>query len=256
MRKDKILLRAFFAFTVVALVAFHPIPKVEKKLDNQLVIPKNNFSSPTELLYKKIGLEGKLDFSIFDRALEGWKNLPAKNKNIFTIVDFTAPSTAKRLFTIDIEKQELLFHSVVAHGKNSGGNYATAFSNVNGSHQSSLGFYVTENTYQGGNGYSLVLNGLEPGINDLAKQRAIVIHGAAYANESFIKGMGRLGRSFGCPALPQDVNGPIINTIKNGTLLYIHADDPNYLTMSTVVKPEDSKTRLADNTEEEDQRVL
>src|SRR5699024_11501015 len=127
--------------------------------------------------------------------------------------------------------------SVVAHGKNSGGNYATAFSNVNGSHQSSLGFYVTENTYQGGNGYSLVLNGLEAGINDLAKQRAIVIHGAAYANESFIKGMGRLGRSFGCPALPQDVNGPIINTIKDGTHLYIHADDTNYLAMSKVLKP-------------------
>lgn len=256
MRKNKILLRAFFVFTVMALVAFHPLPKAEKNPENRLVIPKNIFSSPSELLYKKIGLEGKLDFAIFERALEGWKNLPAKNKNIFTIVDFTAPSTAKRLFTIDIEKQELLFHSVVAHGRNSGGNYATAFSNINGSHQSSLGFYVTENTYQGGNGYSLVLNGLEPGINDLAKQRAIVIHGAAYANESFIKGMGRLGRSFGCPALPQDINGPIINTIKDGTLLYIHADDPHYLAMSTVAKPQDSKTRLADNTETTDRTVL
>lgn len=256
MKKEKILTRVFFIFTVMALVAFHPISTIEKQPKNPLVIPKEKFSSPTEILFKNLKLEGKLDFSIFERALEGWKNLPAKNKNIFTIVDFTAPSTAKRLFTIDIEKQELLFHSVVAHGKNSGGNYATAFSNINGSHQSSLGFYVTENTYQGGNGYSLVLNGLEPGINDLAKQRAIVIHGAAYANESFIKGMGRLGRSFGCPALPQDVNGPIINTIKDGTLLYIHADDPNYLAMSTVVKSEDSKTRLADNTKEEDQRVL
>ena len=122
-------------------------------------------------------------------------------------------------------------------GKNSGGNYATSFSNVSGSYKSSLGFYVTENTYQGKNGYSLILNGLEKGINDKAKERAIVVHGAAYANPSVAASGGRLGRSFGCPALPQSLTKPIINTIKNGTLLFIYANDKGYLASSTILYP-------------------
>ena len=121
------------------------------------------------------------------------------------------------------------------YNKNSGGNYATSFSNENGSHKSSLGFYLTENTYQGRNGYSLILNGLEKGINDLAKQRAIVIHGASYSDPSVVASSGRLGRSFGCPALPVSVSKPIINTIKNGTLLFIYANDKNYLTQSSIL---------------------
>ncbi len=99
-----------------------------------------------------------------------------------TLIDFSKPSTEKRLYVLDMKNKKLLYTSVVSHGKNSGGNYATSFSNKNGSYKSSLGFYLTENTYQGRNGYSLVLNGLEKGINDQAKQRAIVMHGAAYAN--------------------------------------------------------------------------
>ena len=131
--------------------------------------------------------------------------------------------------------KENTYTSLVSHGKNSGGNYATSFSNENGSHKSSLGFYLTENTYQGRNGYSLILNGLEKGINDLAKQRAIVIHGASYSDPSVAASSGRLGRSFGCPALPVSVSKPIINTIKNGTLLFIYANDKNYLTQSSIL---------------------
>ena len=114
------------------------------------------------------------------------------------------------MVVLDIRQKRILYTSLVSHGKNSGGNYATSFSNENGSHKSSLGFYLTENTYQGRNGYSLILNGLEKGINDLAKQRAIVIHGASYSDPSVAASSGRLGRSFGCPALPVSVSKPII----------------------------------------------
>ncbi|HLR00958.1 MAG TPA: murein L,D-transpeptidase catalytic domain family protein [Sphingobacterium sp.] len=256
MRRQTISIRGLCAFIFLLFISFHPIRSVEKDVNNSLIIPKESFASPTEILYKKLDLEDKLDFSIFERAYKGLQNLSAKNKNILTIVDFTVPSTEKRLYTIDLENKKLLFHSLVAHGRNSGDKYAKTFSNINGSFQSSLGFYVTENTYQGGNGYSLVLNGLEPGINDLAKQRAIVIHGAAYANESFITSTGRLGRSFGCPALPQHINRPLINTIKDGTILYIHADDADYLANSDIIKPEHNTTRLADQSSVEDEAIL
>ena len=141
----------------------------------------------------------------------------------------------KQLYVFDIDKKELLYSSVVSHGKNSGENYATSFSNQTGSYKSSLGFYLTENTYQGKNGYSLILNGLEKGINDKAKERAIVVHGAAYANPSVIAS-GRLGRSFGCPALPQTVTKPIINTIKDGSVMFIYANNANYLAQSSFLK--------------------
>ena len=134
-----------------------------------------------------------------------------------------------------MKNHKLLFSSLVAHGKNSGDKYATSFSNRNGSYMSSLGFYLTQETYQGSNGYSLRLNGLEEGINDNARQRAIVVHGASYANPSVIKS-GRLGRSFGCPALPQALARPIIDTIKGGSVMFIYA--PIYITQSEILKSE------------------
>ena len=129
----------------------------------------------------------------------------------------------------------MLFESVVAHGRNSGSLYATDFSNRSNSHQSSLGFYLTGETYRGSNGYSLRLDGLEKGFNDNARARAIVIHGAKYANPSICRGGQRLGRSFGCPALPEQLNRPIIDAIKGGTVLFIYAEDPNYLSQSQLV---------------------
>ena len=129
----------------------------------------------------------------------------------------------------------MLYSSVVSHGKNSGENYATSFSNEVGSYKSSLGFYLTGNTYQGKNGYSLLLDGLEKGINDRARERAIVVHGAAYANPSVCKS-GRLGRSFGCPAVPQKLSRPIIDAIKGGSVMYIYAGTPDYLAHSSVLK--------------------
>lgn len=192
--------------------------------------------SETELLYDEIGLEGKLKFEAFDKAMIGYENLTFNNKDIITVIDFTLPSTEKRMFVIDMKNKKVLFNTIVSHGRNSGEKYAKAFSNRHGSYQSSLGFYTTENTYQGGNGYSLVLNGLEKGINDQAKARAVVIHGADYCSQSVINATGRLGRSYGCPALPRELNKPIINTIKNGTMVFIYAEDPSYMASSKILK--------------------
>lgn len=187
-------------------------------------------------LFKEMQLEGIIDFTAFRQAVTGYHRIEQKEKPVMTIIDFTKPSTEKRLFVLDMEKKELLFSSVVSHGRNSGGKYATSFSNKYGSYQSSLGFYLTEHTYQGRNGYSMILNGLEKGINDRAKQRAIVVHGAAYANPSVAISSGRLGRSQGCPALPQAIAKPIINTIKGGSVLYIYAGNTDYLSQSSILE--------------------
>ena len=186
-------------------------------------------------LYQEMQLEGIVNFTAFEQAIAGYNKIEEKSKEILTLVDFSKPSTEERFYVFDMRHKKLLFSSLVSHGKNSGGNYATSFSNENGSLKSSLGFFLTENTYQGKNGYSLVLNGLEKGINDRAKERAILIHGAAYSNPSVIASSGRLGRSFGCPALPQAVSKPIINTIKGGSLLFIYANNQNYLAYSPIL---------------------
>lgn len=188
-----------------------------------------------ERLFEEMGLAGKVNFIAFRQAVAGYNKIKEKSKPVLTLIDFSKPSTEERLYVFDIEKKELLYTSVVSHGKNSGANYATSFSNQYGSYKSSLGFYLTEHTYQGKNGYSLILNGLEKGINDRAKERAIVVHGAAYANPSVAASSGRLGRSFGCPALPQELTKPIINTIKDGSVLFIYANNAEYLAQSRML---------------------
>lgn len=185
--------------------------------------------------YQAMNLEDKISFEAFTMAMLGKDHIAAKNDSILTIVDFSKPSTEKRMVVLNINKQQVLFHTIVSHGKNSGENYATRFSNKHGSYQSSPGFYITENTYQGGNGYSLVINGLEKNINDQAKARAVVIHGADYCSEKSIQSMGRLGRSYGCPALPRALNAPIINTIKEGSVLYIHTTERSYINHSDYI---------------------
>lgn len=191
--------------------------------------------SETEILYNEFDLQDSVDYTIFQSAIAGYNALDVKNKDVVTLIDFTKPSTEKRLFVLDMKNKKVLISSLVSHGRNSGDNYAVSFSNVNGSHKSSLGFYETENTYNGKNGYSLILNGLEKGINDKAKERAIVIHGADYCEPSVIKSSGRLGRSFGCPALPRAINKKVIDAIKGGTLLFIYAKDKSYVMKSPVL---------------------
>jgi hypothetical protein len=166
-------------------------------------------------------------------AWRGYRQLGGVlNKQVLTVIDFTLPSTQRRLWIIDMQAQKILLHTVVAHGRNSGLLLAEKFSNRPDSNQSSLGFFKTAEAYQGKHGYSLRLDGLEIGINDQARNRAIVLHGADYAKEDFLKSAGRLGRSLGCPAVPTELATSIIQLIKDGTLLFIYGKDPNYLATS------------------------
>lgn len=187
-------------------------------------------------LYDSLHVSNILKYEAFEEAMIGHNTIQAKNKDILTVIDFTLPSTEKRMYVIDLKHKKLLYHTIVSHGRNTGNLYAENFSNRHGSYQSSLGFYVTAETYQGGNGFSLRLDGLERGINDQARPRAVVIHGADYCSERIIKSTGRLGRSYGCPALPRELNGPVINTIKNGSVLYIYADNKDYLANSVFLR--------------------
>jgi hypothetical protein len=170
---------------------------------------------------------------VLELALNGYAQLQDKlKKPLLTVIDYSLPSTQKRLWIIDLAQQKILLHTVVAHGRNSGALLAEKFSNRPESYQSSLGFFQTGEAYQGKHGYSLRLDGLEAGINDQARARAIVIHGADYAKETVAATAGRLGRSLGCPAVPPDLSTPLIKLIKEGSLLFIYGKDPNYRRMS------------------------
>jgi len=175
----------------------------------------------------------------FRYAVKGYDYLKERgmimNDHVISIVDFTKPSYEKRLFVIDIERCQVLFNTYVAHGQGSGKEFANSFSNKPESFQSSLGFYLTSDTYNGKNGYSLHLNGVEKGINDKADERAIVMHGAPYVSENFIRIQGYLGRSWGCPAVPEKLNKPIIEKIKNGSCLFIYGKNKQYLRHSRIL---------------------
>lgn len=192
-------------------------------------------TNSTLLLYNQMHLNNIVNYDLFKIALKGYNRIADKNKQILTIIDFTKPSSEERFYVLDLDSKKLLYKTYVAHGRNSGENYAKQFSNLPGSYQSSLGFYLTSDTYMGNNGYSLRLEGLEDGINDNAMKRAIVVHGAAYANPDIIAAQGRLGRSLGCPALPANLSKEIIDIIKEGSLLFIYADSPEYRTQSTLL---------------------
>ena len=182
-------------------------------------------------------LEGMVSFEIFNLAMKGYNKMEAiKKNNLLTIIDFSKPSTEKRFFVINIERKQLLYKCLVAHGKNTGENLAKSFSNQSKSLKSSLGFYLTAETYNGKHGYSLKLEGLEKNINDNARSREIVIHGAEYVSAEFIKAHGRLGRSWGCPALPKDISKEVIDKISNGSCLFIYAADADYKVKSSYLK--------------------
>lgn len=185
-------------------------------------------------LYDSLGLGQKgVPEEAFDYALKGLENLEAageiQNDSIISIIDFTESSDKKRLFVININNGKILFNTWVSHGRNSGLSRAEEFSNERSSYKSSLGFYITENTYEGKHGYSLKLKGEEAGINDNAEDRGIVMHAAAYVNESVIKERGYIGRSEGCPAITPKLHRQIISAIKNGSCLFIYSSDPFYL---------------------------
>jgi hypothetical protein len=177
---------------------------------------------------------------IFNLAIKGFRKLEADNKlqnpDIVTIIDYSQSSNQKRLYVIDLKNNKLLFNTYVAHGRRTGEEFAKTFSNCGGSYQSSLGFYVTQQPVMGAHtGFALALDGVEKGFNDNARKRAIIMHGAYYVSETFIKKNGRLGRSLGCPALPPELNKPIIDAIKGGTCMFLYNPDPVYLCRSTLL---------------------
>jgi len=195
----------------------------------------------TEDTYSVINLaESGLGKDVFDLAIKGLNKLGKEGKllnpDIITIADYSQSSNRKRLYVIDLKNKQLLYNTYVAHGRNTGEEYARYFSNVKGSLKSSLGFYVTEHLVYGKHtGLSLMIEGVEKGFNDNAVKREIIIHAADYATENYIKKYGRLGRSLGCPVLPPELNKPIIETIKNGTCLFLYNPDNNYICSSSLL---------------------
>lgn len=166
------------------------------------------------------------------RAYEKAQHNGLAKKNILTIIDYSLPSSKQRLWVFDVRKEKLLYHIYVAHGKNSGRIIPTHFSNQLSSKETSLGAYITKDTYMGSNGYSLNLQGLEKGFNDHAYQRRVVVHGANYVEPTYIKNFGHAGRSWGCPAIAASIAKPLINTIKDGSVVFAYYPDKQYLAKS------------------------
>jgi hypothetical protein len=209
--------------------------------DNNWMNIKLLSKNTTLEIYETMHLEKEgLSRDAFEKAWQGFQKLSNKNalvrNDIITIADFSKPSSAERLFVIDIKEQKILYKSLVAHGKNSGELYAKSFSNIPETYKSSLGFYLTLNSYFGENGFSLRLKGLEKNINDKAYERAIVMHGAPYVSKKNIQKNGLIGRSFGCPAIPENNARPIIQSIKNGSLFFIYHPNKLYAKQSPVLK--------------------
>ena len=229
-------------FLIQIIISNHPViisTKLKEKVpDKNLISNKENIQN----IYKQIN-EPELNFEALTYALKGYEFLKNKNiltnDSILTIIDYSKSSIYERFYVIDIYHKKILFKSLVAHGKNSGMEYATSFSNKKCSKKSSVGLFLTGETYYGKHGFSLRINGLENNINNNARERAIVIHSAGYVNRIFIKNCGHLGRSFGCPALPIYKHKNIINTIKNRSCLFIYYPDKNYLEESEIISDAD-----------------
>ncbi|GAA3766198.1 murein L,D-transpeptidase catalytic domain family protein [Flavobacterium ginsengiterrae] len=198
---------------------------VEAKIENVYnTLNANNYKLP--------------ELKTFSEAMKGFYLLKERGivqKNILTLIDFSLSANTKRLWVIDMTTNTVLFNSLVAHGRNTGEEFATAFSNLNSSFKSSLGFYATGEIYQGKHGASLRLDGLERGLNDNARQRGVVMHGADYVSESFIRDHKRLGRSQGCPAVPVELTDEIIETIKDKSCLYIYHPSRSFMMESKLI---------------------
>lgn len=186
-----------------------------------------------------------LDYALLARA-NGVKEGVIKRQDVLSIIDFSIPSTQKRMWTFDLEKRRLVFHELVAHGMNSGDNRTVKFGLPEDSHMSMYGLYVTDVPYIGRNGYSMRLKGLDQGYNHTAYDRAVVFHGAWYVNEDLIRKQGRIGRSWGCPAVRKEISTPMIDAIKHGSPLFAYYPDSNWLKSSRyLAKPQSAKPTLS-----------
>ncbi|HVG40075.1 MAG TPA: murein L,D-transpeptidase catalytic domain family protein [Chitinophagaceae bacterium] len=214
--------------------------KVSESANNAKADEASTLLTASANLYDSLNL-GKLglSFDALQYAYKGYQRLLTKhalgdNSDILTVIDFSQSSHKKRMYILDMKNMKVLVNTYAAHGKNSGLNYAEAFSNIPESLQSSLGFYVTKNTYTGKHGLSLRLDGKDRGFNDKAEERAVVVHGADYIGDQRL-GSAYMGRSFGCPAVPQAISAKVINYIKNGSCLFIYHPSKNYLHGSTIL---------------------
>lgn len=217
-----------------AIVRPHTATQALKNLNPQ------TFVDSLHHLYDAIDLQKyELPFEAFRYGMTGYFTLlregKLNDKGLLTIIDFTKSSNLKRFYTIDLVNLQVKFYTYVSHGRNTGEEMAKSFSNRAQSNQSSLGFYVTAETYVGSKGYSLKLDGLEKGYNDNLRERAVVMHNADYVSETWIKKYGRLGRSQGCPALSKEIGKKVIDTIKNGTAIFAYYNDTEYLASSAYV---------------------
>jgi hypothetical protein len=215
---------AFFSVFLNEINATDPLPSHKTEVitdlnpssDSNIAIAYNKLNSNT---FSLPNIQG------FKEALKGYYQLKADGviqKDILTLIDFSLSSNTKRLWVIDMATNTILYNSLVAHGRNTGEEYANSFSNASSSFKSSLGFYSTGEIYNGKHGMSLKLDGLEKGINDNARVRGVVMHSANYVSNSFIKANKRLGRSQGCPAIPEELLKGIVGTIKNKSCLFIY----------------------------------
>ena len=224
------LLKSIFTLIFYFIFSLSLFAEIKFSNDFNLNIKKKFSDLEIKTMYRDLCLNDKVSFSCFNNAMHGLEKIENleifdnSNDDLLVMVDYTKPSTEERLFIIDLRKKQLLISSLVAHGRGTGDLYATKFSNKNNSYSTSSGFYLTGNIYNGKNGESLELYGLEKGKNDNARKRTIVIHSAYYANKSFAEKYGRLGRSKGCLVLPTDLNTKIINLISGGVVLYVHTN--------------------------------
>ncbi len=208
-----------------------------------------NFEDSIYSLYQAVGLkEMNLDYEPFRYAMIGFYSLKQdgllNTKDLISIIDFTQTSTEKRFYTIDLAKKKVLFNTLVSHGRTTGGNKSSVFSNKSGSNASSLGFYLTAETYVGSKGYSMRLDGLDKGYNDQMRKRAVVMHNAKYVSDDWIKKYGRLGRSQGCPALPVEISKKVIDVIKDRTVIFAYYKDDGYLKSSKYLNLEKLMEKL------------
>jgi hypothetical protein len=231
--------KSLFVYALLVLITASFKPEGEVAVESSEEISRTDRRTEIVQLWEHSGLE-QTDISLkaFQYGLTGYRNLKAMDPNLgshLAIIDFSQPSDRERLVIYNVDLNQVAFTSLVAHGRNSGENMATAFSNTVRSFQSSLGFYHTAETYQGQHGYSMRLDGLEAGFNDRARERAVVMHGADYATRDFIERNGRLGRSYGCPSLPPELSAEIIDYLKEDHVIFIYADDAAYLSSSKIL---------------------
>ena len=218
----------------------HYLESKDAPIPDKKIVVTHSINEQAEILYNELHLsDAGLSETGFAYAYTGYECLVKKGKinsdALLAICDLTQSSNKKRFYILDLSSNKILLTSYVAHGRGSGMEFATRFSNKANSHQSSLGFYITSNTYYGEHGLSLRLEGLEPGFNDHAIRRNIVIHGAKYIGDEYLDDNKFMGRSYGCPAVPQNESTEIINLIKNGNCLFIYHPTKIYLQRSHIL---------------------